>query len=1093
MSIDSQLLNLTGGIKTSGHIKSNFGATVGIGTDAPTGIVEVQHSQPTLVVQQQATSGASVTSYGKVHAASGTLHIQSGVDATSDSKGDIVLGSVGSGTKHVVVKGATSRVGIGSDAPAYGLDVVPESRFAGNVITSNISANILTLNELSLGVTQGLDNVVNVDNTTANTIAMSNVDESTSTTTGALTVAGGIGVGGNVHCSNLYASNITMNLVSFSGLQTFEQVVNNGRVLDSNVLIISNATPSTSSTTGALTLTGGGLGVAGNVHVGTAGEIVVSNAAPATSSTTGAVQIAGGLGVAGNVHVGSNTALANISVTGETVEVANLAVTSGSLELTQVANVFQVKSSANVVTEYVRSKKLIKYPRVALTSAAGESSGYQGYYVTESSNSHDTNRHSWKAFDTTTDLSTADNAWANDQNTQTYNGTDYAYVGSFNLGTGAVNGEWIKLQLPIKIKLQFIKIWLRSNDSTRIPEDWRLYGSSDNTNWTNLLSVTGQASINENLYEVDTMSMYDYFAVVVTKISGQNNYFRIVELEYYGIPEYDPDAHGTDVIARSIPNVPNTDWLEVYYDGQDYTSMPSSVTDKSGNSVTGTPSGVIFDSTWKAFSFDGNDDISATIDTTTGAWVHSSAFWVYVSQTATNTVSHFVAFGNESTNNASAIRMNGFDVIRWYFWGSDISFKAFDFKGRWTHVVGVYDGGNKWGSRKVFVNGTERRITETAGTEGALNLLSTSVPLRIGSRLNFTERLDGKIANFRLFNRALTADEVWQLYAYQKDYFKVSPDVVTFKGGRLGIGTLEPRAVLDVRGSVQMPGFSRASGTGGNTVYTNSKYVVHKFTSSGTFTVNEPGLIEYIVVGGGGGGGSRHHGGGGGGGVLVGTMYASKGDYTVTVGSGGNGNAGGSSSGQGNHGNDSTFAGLIGMRGGGATAHHDYGNVSPYIGCSGGTNATNSGNNVEIVPHGYGIQGWNGGRGNPTAVDAASYAGGGGGGAGGAGGNALPQGNTNTSGGVGGPGRCIYGLGADDSDVYLGGGGGGDCSASSSGSAGSGGIGGGGNGGKGNAQAGHGEANTGGGGGGGGFNHGSSPNGPGGNGGSGVVYVRYLK
>ena len=299
MSIDSQLLNLTGGIKTSGHIKSNFGATIGVGTDAPTGIVEVQHSQPTLVVQQQATSGGSVTSYGKVHAASGTLHIQSGVDATSDSKGDIVLGSVGSGTKHVVVKGATSRVGIGSDAPAYGLDVVPESRFTGNVITSNISANILTLNELSLGVTQGLDNVVNVDNTTANTIAMSNVDESTSTTTGALTVAGGIGVGGNVHCSNLYASNITMNLVSFSGLQTFEQVVNNDRVLNSNVLIISNATPSTSSTTGALTLTGGGLGVAGNVHIGTAGQIVVSNAAPSTSSTTGALTVAGGLGVAG--------------------------------------------------------------------------------------------------------------------------------------------------------------------------------------------------------------------------------------------------------------------------------------------------------------------------------------------------------------------------------------------------------------------------------------------------------------------------------------------------------------------------------------------------------------------------------------------------------------------------------------------------------------------------------------------------------------------------------------------------------------------------------------------------------------------------
>ena len=62
------------------------------------------------------------------------------------------------------------------------------------------------------------------------------------------------------------------------------------------------------------------------------------------------------------------------------------------------------------------------------------------------------------------------------------------------------------------------------------------------------------------------------------------------------------------------------------------------------------------------------------------------------------------------------------------------------------------------------------------------------------------------IANFRIQNRALSADEIWQLYAYQKEYFQVSPDVVTFKGGRLGIGTSEPRAPLDVMGIPYGPG-----------------------------------------------------------------------------------------------------------------------------------------------------------------------------------------------------------------------------------------------------------------------------------------------
>ena len=44
-----------------------------------------------------------------------------------------------------------------------------------------------------------------------------------------------------------------------------------------------------------------------------------------------------------------------------------------------------------------------------------------------------------------------------------------------------------------------------------------------------------------------------------------------MNLELFGIPEYDPEAHGTDVTVKSYPNVPNTDWLEVYYDAKGLT------------------------------------------------------------------------------------------------------------------------------------------------------------------------------------------------------------------------------------------------------------------------------------------------------------------------------------------------------------------------------------------------------------------------------------------------------------------------------------------------------------------------------------------
>ena len=65
-----------------------------------------------------------------------------------------------------------------------------------------------------------------------------------------------------------------------------------------------------------------------------------------------------------------------------------------------------------------------------------------------------------------------------------------------------------------------------------------------------------------------------------------------------------------------------------------------------------------------------------------------------------------------------------------------------------------------------------------------------------------SDYFNGFIANFRLFNRALTSDEIYQLYAYQKEYFGHGDLSMTLKAGRLGIGTSEPRAALDVRGDI---------------------------------------------------------------------------------------------------------------------------------------------------------------------------------------------------------------------------------------------------------------------------------------------------
>jgi hypothetical protein len=343
-----------------------------------------------------------------------------------------------------------------------------------------------------------------------------------------------------------------------------------------------------------------------------------------------------------------------------------------------------------------------------------------------------------------------------------------------------------------------MRIYNKTNDSTRIVEDFRVYGSNDNLNWTQLLTVTNQTTTFENVFDVNAVGFYEYIALVVTKISGQNNYFRILELEYFGLPEYDPGAHGTDVVLHTTPNVPNTDWLEVYYDGQDYTSMPATVADKSVNGFTGTPSGGVgFDSTYKAFTFDGVDDyIDASVSASfTGNQVYTFSTWIKPDSHPTGYIGIF-GIGAATTNNSMGLFLNN-GIITHLTHGNNLETGTIAKIGKWVHITGTYDGNY----RTVFVDG-ERNGRDSYSS---LNLTSTT-NFKIGSNLAGAQHFNGSIANFRLYNRPLTADEIWELYSYQKEYFGVSPDVVTLKNGRLGIGTSKPRAVLDVMGGLSCGG-----------------------------------------------------------------------------------------------------------------------------------------------------------------------------------------------------------------------------------------------------------------------------------------------
>jgi len=282
--------------------------------------------------------------------------------------------------------------------------------------------------------------------------------------------------------------------------------------------------------------------------------------------------------------------------------------------------------------------------------------------------------------------------------------------------------------------------------------------------------------------------------------------------------------------------------------------------------------------------------------------------------------------------------------------------------------------------------------------------------------------------------------------------------------------------------------FSATGGTESTYSSGGVNYRVHTFTSSGTFTAEGAGAVDYLVVAGGGGGGAGNRGGGagaggyrssvtgessGGGSSAESDLFVTAGSYTVTVGAGG------------------------------ATYPWSYNHLAPHAGENGGNSVFGSitstggggggygdtgGTDQDPQSGGSGGGGWYGSRFGASGTSGQGYIGGAGGAAnpyGGGGGGADEAGKAYNDGsrpceGGNGVASSITG-----SSVYrAGGGGSGTYPGQGVPVSASGGLGGGGSGGNSsgtyNTAPYNGTANTGGGG------------GAAGSGGSGIVIIRYV-
>ena len=205
-----------------------------------------------------------------------------------------------------------------------------------------------------------------------------------------------------------------------------------------------------------------------------------------------------------------------------------------------------------------------------------------------------------------------------------------------------------------------------------------------------------------------------------------------------------------------------------------------------GGSSNGTMTSVTYtagsSSTPGYMSFNGTSSyVAGTLNNTAGAWAHSVSCWVYWdSDPHTASGRQVFAIGNVNGFSQYSAFLTVSSRVSWFFYDNDVNISSNVFTaGQWYHIVLTYNGGDASATNKsMYINNQYRAFTGRTGTgTGPLNL-AANAQINIGRDVQRNQDyFPGKIANFQVWNRALTASEIDSLFNAQRYRFRTQPTV----------------------------------------------------------------------------------------------------------------------------------------------------------------------------------------------------------------------------------------------------------------------------------------------------------------------------
>ena len=494
--------------------------------------------------------------------------------------------------------------------------------------------------------------------------------------------------------------------------------------------------------------------------------------------------------------------------------------------------------------------ELEEFPPRALTSEETYLEGH-GLYKVNFSSQYSANHRAVHLFN------------RNEESTKSNSGYDtYPWISSgnpdtFSTSTGIAssadsfdgeNGPWVELELPCAVNVERVRMSVRTtgeSGSSRRPKTGVLYGYKDGT--YRRVTTFDFGSTHSNLpFEEFLAGSSEFFTRLVVQVTSiftdgsTKDAVAIKNIRFFGTREQGASTlhNGELSLTRNltVPRIgppldaddtPRRDRLVVEYNTTTNPTENGVVKDTSGRGFDGLFYGsASYDATEKMITLsDGTDDYVESGKTilARGTPQHSFSFWVKPSDGDHNdTDNHYlVVWGSETVQNkwsAVALSNDGALAQAYHSSAKRTADKVLPSSGTWYHVAVVVKttSATTAANRDVdfYINGSlytnTYDIFGSQNTDSAYGLdwgTGTYTSVRIGSLHASTEDSSSSLSTIKLYDVALTADEVKRLYDMGR--CDEGHHVVNFSKTRVSIGLGDGEvsdALLNVGGIPYGPG-----------------------------------------------------------------------------------------------------------------------------------------------------------------------------------------------------------------------------------------------------------------------------------------------